>query len=63
MAIGSARGPFTVRAELWFQPIGYRWAENLADYDAPETNLFVRYYRDMAAGSATIVASGGVVVE
>ena len=49
-------GPFTVAAELWFQPIGYRWAENLAAYDALETRRFVRYYREMAGGSALLLA-------
>ena len=49
-------GPFTLEAELWFQPIGYRWAENLAPYDAPETRRFVRYYREMAHASAIVIA-------
>ncbi len=49
-------GPFTVEAELWFQPIGYRWAENLAGYDSPETRRFVRYYREMAHASALLIA-------
>ena len=49
-------GPFTLEAELWFQPIGYRWAENLAAYDAPETRRFVRYYREMAHASAMVIA-------
>ncbi|MGD8281743.1 MAG: hypothetical protein PVF69_11350, partial [Gemmatimonadota bacterium] len=31
--VGSAAGPLTVRAELWFQPIGYRWADNFDGYD------------------------------
>jgi hypothetical protein len=57
VAVDPAAGPFTVRAELWFQPIGYRWAENLAGYDTFETNRFVRYYRAMAAGSAIPLAS------
>ena len=30
-----AQGPFSVEAELWYQPIAYRWAMNLRDYDAP----------------------------
>ncbi len=49
-------GPFTLEAELWFQPIGYRWAENLAGYDATETRRFVRYYREMAHASAMVIA-------
>ena len=55
-------GPFTIEAELWFQPIGYRWAENLAAYDAPETRRFVRYYREMASGSALLIAGDSAVV-
>lgn len=52
VGIGPARGPFTVAATLWFQPIGYRWARNLAGYDAFETRRFVRYYESMASTSA-----------
>ncbi|MDE2806445.1 MAG: hypothetical protein OXN18_14990 [Gemmatimonadota bacterium] len=54
--VNPADGPFIVEAELWFQPIGYRWAENLAAYDAVETRRFVRYYREMAEGSALLLA-------
>ena len=39
-----------------YQPIGYRWAENLRAYDAPETQRFVRYYQSMAAASALVIA-------
>ena len=55
--VDAAAGPFTVTATLWFQPIAYRWAENLADYDTFETQRFVRYYREMASSSAVAVAS------
>ena len=54
--VKSEDGPFTLEAELWFQPIGYRWAENLAAYDSPETRRFVRYYREMAHASALLIA-------
>jgi len=56
--VDPAAGPFTLEAELWFQPIGYRWAENLAAYDAPETRRFVGYYREMAGSSALLLARG-----
>ena len=59
--VNTADAPFTVEAELWFQPIGYRWAENLAAYDAFETRRFVRYYREMAGGSALLLARAEVV--
>jgi len=53
---GDAAGPLTVTAELWFQPIGYRWAQNLGEYDTFETQRFFRYYRDMAERSAIVIA-------
>ncbi|MCH7533665.1 MAG: hypothetical protein IIB36_18160 [Gemmatimonadetes bacterium] len=55
-------GPFTVTVELWFQPIAYRWAQNLSEYDSFETDRFVRYYESMAAASALIVARTRAVV-
>ena len=30
----SGQGPFAVEAELLYQPIGFRWADNLRKYDA-----------------------------
>jgi hypothetical protein len=54
--VGSATGPFQVEAELLYQVISYRWAENLKKYDAPEPRRFVGYYQEMAGGSAVIVA-------
>lgn len=55
---GGATGPVTVRVALWFQPIAYRWAQNLAAYDAPETERFVRFYDAMASRSAVVIARG-----
>ena len=46
----------TVEAELRFQTIGFRWAQNLAAYDAPEPRRFVRYYNELAALSSVVVA-------
>lgn len=37
-------GPFTVTAELVYQSIGYRWADNLRAYKAPEVERFSAYY-------------------
>ena len=49
-------GPFAIDAALWYQPIGYRWAENLRPYDAPEPQRFVSYYSSMAAASGVVLA-------
>jgi hypothetical protein len=33
--VSASDGPFVIAAELWYQPIAYRWAQNLADQEAP----------------------------
>jgi hypothetical protein len=59
----AARGQLTVSAELLYQSIGYRWAENLRGYGTDETQRFLRYYAGAAAGSALPLARAAVVVE
>jgi hypothetical protein len=56
----NGQGPFQVEAELWFQPISYRWANNLRSYNAMEPQRFTRYYDAMSSGSAVMIdrASG-----
>jgi len=54
--IGSAAGPFTVVAELLYQPIGFRWATNLKSYNAAETQRFTGYYSAMASAATTTLA-------
>lgn len=53
---GSATGPFTVTAELWYQPVAYRWAMNLKKYDAPEPKRFVGYYEQTSEASGVVLA-------
>jgi cytochrome c551/c552 len=53
--LGNAQGPYQVEAELWFQPISYRWANNLNPYDAMEPQRFSRYYNAMSSGSAVML--------
>jgi hypothetical protein len=50
-------GPLTVEAELLYQSISYRWADNLRAYDAEETQRFGRYYAENAAASAAVIAT------
>ncbi|MCB2192650.1 MAG: hypothetical protein KQI62_13850 [Deltaproteobacteria bacterium] len=54
--VDSSRGPFTVQAELWYQPIGFRWAQNLNQVDSMETKRFGRYYQAEAGKSAMLLA-------
>ena len=60
VAVGDAQGPFQVEAELWYQPIAYRWAMNLKKYDATEPGRFVGYYEQTASGSGVVLAHASV---
>ena len=53
--VNGAQGVLTVTAELWYQPIGYRWATTLRGYDAPEPKRFISYWESMASESALML--------
>jgi hypothetical protein len=53
---GNAPGPRTISAELLYQAIGFRWAQNLRNYDSMETQRFLRYYDQHAMNSANMLA-------
>jgi hypothetical protein len=55
-SVDQAAGPFHIEAELWYEPIGFRWAHNLAGYQAHEPQRFVNYYDSLAAGAAVVLA-------
>jgi hypothetical protein len=46
--VSGAEGPFTVTVQLLFQSIGYRWADNLHQHQAPEITRFFDYYEDVS---------------
>jgi hypothetical protein len=58
--LNGAAGPYTVSAELLYQPIGFRWANNLKSYDAAEPRRFTSYYDAMAGASTTTLARASV---
>jgi hypothetical protein len=55
-------GPFQIEVELRYQPIGFRWADNLRAYDAMETQRFVRWYGEMSSGSSAVLARAAATV-
>ncbi|GAG41494.1 unnamed protein product, partial [marine sediment metagenome] len=59
--VGSAEGPFTVTVEMLYQSIGYRWAENLRTYDAPEIDRFIGYY-DAVPNQPVVIAHSTVEI-
>ena len=56
MDVDEIQGPFIIQAELWYQPISFRWAKNLTQYQAQEIQRFGEYYDVMADSSATLLA-------
>jgi hypothetical protein len=53
---GPAAGALVVEAELRFQTVAFRWAENLKSYTDAEPQRFGRYYAAMAATSSERLA-------
>jgi hypothetical protein len=60
--VNPADGPFDVDAELCFQPIAYRWAQNLTLYDSSEAKRFVRYYDSLSHVSFEVLSRSTVRV-
>jgi len=61
--VSMADGPFKIQAELWYQPIGYRWAHNLEQQNAAEIKRFVSYYNALSGSSGIILAKVEVTAE
>jgi hypothetical protein len=55
-ALGNAAGPFKVEVELWYQPIGFRWAHNLEPYNSAETKRVVQYYESMESTTGIVLS-------
>jgi hypothetical protein len=53
---GSTNNPLQIEVELRFQPISFRWADNLRKYDAPEPKRFVGYYDSMSTASSEVIS-------
>ncbi|PYT28808.1 MAG: hypothetical protein DMG57_13565 [Acidobacteria bacterium] len=62
--LGAAAGPFTIEVELWYQPIGFRWANNLKlYYRAVEPRRFNTYFDSMQSSTAALLARSAVKTE
>ena len=59
--VAGAAGPLRVDAELWYEPIGYRWAHNLENYkSAFEPRRFLGYFESLADNAAQMLAHAQV---
>ena len=54
--VAGAKGPFKVEAELWYQPVGFRWAHNLEQQDTVEARRFLPGYQAVSRRSAAVLA-------
>ena len=55
-AVDPSVGPLHIEVELWYEPIGFRWAHNLGSYHADEPQRLVSYYDSLASTAAVILA-------
>jgi hypothetical protein len=55
-------GPLQIDVELRYQPVAFRWAQNLRAYDAPEPRRFVGYFDALAPASSTVLAHASATV-
>jgi hypothetical protein len=62
MEIPASDGELLLEVEMRFQPIGFRWARNLAGRDAEEIRRFVSYYDAMASASSVVIARASATV-
>jgi hypothetical protein len=53
--VSGGEGPFRVDVELRYQPIAFRWAQNLKQYDAAEPKRFGAFYESMSAASSEVL--------
>jgi hypothetical protein len=62
VGVDPEEGPFVVEAELWYQPIGFRWARNLGEYDTDESARFISYFDALSEGSGIVLAKDSIKI-
>jgi hypothetical protein len=60
--LGGGTGPYTLSAELLYQSIGFRWAQNLAAFQGTEIDDFLRYVEGYP-NIPVVIASAEAVVK
>jgi hypothetical protein len=61
--VGRAQRPFRVEAELLYQPIGFRWAQNLRLRPSDEAMRFLGYYESMSDATSIVLARDVISVQ
>lgn len=60
--VAGGRGPFQIDVRVLYQPIAFRWAQNLLQQQAEEIERFVSYYNRMADEAAIALATDSKTV-
>ncbi len=60
--LDTASVPLTIKVELLYQSIGYRWAQNLSQQDSPAIDDFLRYY-DGTPNIPVVIASEEMIIQ
>jgi hypothetical protein len=61
--VARAQRPLRVEAELLYQPIGFRWAENLRLRPSDEAARFLGYYESMSDATSIVLARDAIMVQ
>jgi hypothetical protein len=61
--VAGADRPLQIEAELWYQPIAYRWAQNLRQHDAVEIDRFLSLYESLSEFSAVVLARAAATAQ
>ncbi|MBN1605657.1 MAG: hypothetical protein JW940_03450 [Polyangiaceae bacterium] len=56
VALHSVRGPLSIVGELVYQPIGYRWAQNLRARPSAEALRFLSYFDESKRATSAVLA-------
>jgi len=59
--IDATSAPLTIKVELLYQSIGYRWAQNLAQEESSQINDFLRYYEE-TPNIPIVIASEEIII-
>jgi nitrate/TMAO reductase-like tetraheme cytochrome c subunit len=55
-------GPYQIQVELYYQPIGYRWAKNLEDKPSEEAARFTAYYKMFSKSSTATLSKQSLLI-
>jgi len=61
--VGDVELPLTVKVELLYQSISYRWAQNLNEYSDQESGQFLEYYLSVPNLPVVVGEDKAVIVD